>query len=222
MGFEAGSIKIHPLVETTYGVETVYETIKSSPRVISVLLGGEDLAVDLGVKRTKSSDELFYARTKVVNACKACKVDAIDTPFTASLSHDGVLGKINCWKFRLGQKQLKHFNGIISFTKEVCKQLNIDIPCLEFAIGCEEKNIPLDNDGFEVNEHYPRKIVYAGTLIYYNGITEMLNAFADLGEAYQLHIYGYGPLENSVIKMAKTYSNIIYHGRFNSDRTKEY
>lgn len=116
----------------------------------------------------------------------------IDTPFTASLSHDGVLGKINCWKFRLGQKQLKHFNGIISFTKEVCKQLNIDIPCLEFAIGCEEKNIPLDNDGFEVNEHYPRKIVYAGTLIYYNGITEMLNAFADLGEAYQLHIYGYG------------------------------
>lgn len=91
MGFEAGSIKIHPLVETTYGVETVYETIKSSPRVISVLLGGEDLAVDLGVKRTKSSDELFYARTKVVNACKACKVDAIDTPFTDTNDYEGLM-----------------------------------------------------------------------------------------------------------------------------------
>lgn len=91
MGFEAGSIKIHPLVETTYGVETVYETIKSSPRVISVLLGGEDLAADLGVKRTKASDELFYARTKVVNACKACKVDAIDTPFTDTNDYEGLM-----------------------------------------------------------------------------------------------------------------------------------
>lgn len=91
MGFEAGSIKIHPLVETTYGVETVYETIKASPRVISVLLGGEDLAADLGVKRTKASDELFYARTKVVNACKACKVDAIDTPFTDTNDYEGLM-----------------------------------------------------------------------------------------------------------------------------------
>lgn len=66
------------------------------------------------------------------------------------------------------------------------------------------------------------KIVYAGTLIYYNGITEMLNAFADLGEVYQLHIYGYGPLENSVIKMAKTYSNIIYHVDLTQTEQKKY
>lgn len=91
MGFEKGCIKIHPLVETTYGVEKVYETIKASPRVISVLLGGEDLAVDLGVKRTKSSDELLYARTKIINACKACKVDAIDTPFTDTNDYEGLM-----------------------------------------------------------------------------------------------------------------------------------
>lgn len=90
-GFEVGSIKIHPLVETTYGVEKVYETIKASPRVISVLLGGEDLAVDLGVKRTKNSDELLYARTKIINACKACKVDAIDTPFTDTNDYEGLM-----------------------------------------------------------------------------------------------------------------------------------
>lgn len=90
-GFEHESIKIHPLVETTYGVEKVYETIKASPRVISVLLGGEDLAVDLGVKRTKNSDELLYARTKIINACKACKVDAIDTPFTDTNDYEGLM-----------------------------------------------------------------------------------------------------------------------------------
>ncbi len=90
-GFEEGSIRIHALVETTYGVETVYETIKMSNRVDSVCLGGEDLAADLGVQRTKDSEELFYARTKVVNACKALKIDAIDTPFTDTNDEAGLL-----------------------------------------------------------------------------------------------------------------------------------
>ncbi|WP_418966011.1 HpcH/HpaI aldolase/citrate lyase family protein [Cetobacterium sp.] len=89
-GFEIGTIKVHALVETAYGVETVYETIKSSARIQAVLLGGEDLAADLAVKRTKESDELFYARTKVVNACKALKVDAIDTPFTDTNDYEGL------------------------------------------------------------------------------------------------------------------------------------
>jgi citrate lyase subunit beta/citryl-CoA lyase len=90
-GFEEGIIKIHALVETTLGVETVFETIQMSKRVISVCLGGEDLAADLGVARTKDSKELFYARTKVINACKALKIDAIDTPFTDTNDEEGLL-----------------------------------------------------------------------------------------------------------------------------------
>jgi len=90
-GFEEGVIRIHALVETTYGVETVYETIQMSNRVDSVCLGGEDLSVDLGVARTKDSEELFYARTKIVNACKALKIDAIDTPFTDTNDEAGLL-----------------------------------------------------------------------------------------------------------------------------------
>lgn len=89
-GMELGTIKVHALVETAYGVETVYETLRTSKRILAVLLGGEDLAADLAVKRTKSSDELFYARTKIVNACKAMKVDAIDTPFTDTNDYEGL------------------------------------------------------------------------------------------------------------------------------------
>lgn len=89
--FENGSIKIHALVETTYGVETVFETIRSSDRIESVCLGGEDLAADLGVARTSNSEELFYARTKIVNACKAMKIDVIDTPFTDTSDEEGLL-----------------------------------------------------------------------------------------------------------------------------------
>jgi len=90
-GFEKESIRIHALVETTYGVETVYETLQMSNRIESVCLGGEDLAADLGVARTKDSEELFYARTKVVNACRASKIDAIDTPFTDTNDEEGLL-----------------------------------------------------------------------------------------------------------------------------------
>lgn len=89
-GIEPGSIKIHALVETTYGVETVYDTIKASKRCESVILGGEDLAADLAVKRTPDSEELFYARVKIVNACKAMKVAAIDTPFTDTNDEAGL------------------------------------------------------------------------------------------------------------------------------------
>ena len=89
-GMEPGTIKIHALVETAYGVETVYETIKVSTRCEAVLLGGEDLAADLAVKRSKDSEELFYARTKIVNACKALKVDSVDTPFTDTNDYEGL------------------------------------------------------------------------------------------------------------------------------------
>lgn len=89
-GLENGTIKVHILVETAYGVETVYETIKTSERVIGALLGGEDLAADLGVKRTEDSEEIFYARTKLVNACKALKIAVIDTPFTDTNDYDGL------------------------------------------------------------------------------------------------------------------------------------
>jgi citrate lyase subunit beta/citryl-CoA lyase len=89
-GFEAGSIKIIPLVETAYGLENVYNIIKASKRVVGILLGGEDLTSDLGIKRTKEGQEIFYARNKVATACKALRVDAIDTPFTDTNDFEGL------------------------------------------------------------------------------------------------------------------------------------
>lgn len=70
------------LAETAYGIETIYESIKSSDRTLGVMLGGEDLTSDLEVSRTREGHEIEYARSRVVMACKACNVLAIDTPFT--------------------------------------------------------------------------------------------------------------------------------------------
>lgn len=89
-GFEKESIKIIALVETAIGLENVYNIIKASKRVAGVLLGGEDLTSDLGIKRTKEGEEIFYARNKVATACRALKVDSLDTPFTDTNDYEGL------------------------------------------------------------------------------------------------------------------------------------
>lgn len=89
-GFEEGSIKIIPLIETAYGLENIYDVIKSSERIVAVLLGGEDLTSDLGIKRTKEGEEIFYARNRVATACRASRIDAVDTPFTDTNDYEGL------------------------------------------------------------------------------------------------------------------------------------
>lgn len=89
-GFEPKSIKLFGLVESAYGVENVYNIIKASDRMEGILLGGEDLTSDMGVKRTKEGEEIFYARNKVSTACKALKVHSIDTPFTDTNDFEGL------------------------------------------------------------------------------------------------------------------------------------
>jgi len=89
-GFDAGSIKLIPIVETAYGLQNVYNIIKSCDRIVAVLLGGEDLTSDLGIKRTKEGEEIFYARNQVAIACRTMKVDSIDTPFTDTNDFEGL------------------------------------------------------------------------------------------------------------------------------------
>ena len=89
-GYLAESIKIIALVETAIGLENVYNIIKASKRVVGVLLGGEDLTSDLGIKRTKEGEEIFYARNRVATACRALKVDSLDTPFTDTNDYEGL------------------------------------------------------------------------------------------------------------------------------------
>lgn len=89
-GFEQGSIKLIPLIETAFGLETIYDVIKASKRNVAILLGCEDLTSDLGIKRTKEGEEIFYARNRVATACRAGKIDSIDTPFTDTNDYEGL------------------------------------------------------------------------------------------------------------------------------------
>lgn len=147
----------------------------------------------------------------------SCYSITIDTPFAGNFRSSGILGRINSWMFRQGIKALHRFDGLISFTEDVKKELQVDIPFCAFAIGCNEEAFPA-----QLPIITPEKTaVYAGTLIYYNGTRELLQAFAMLGPEYQLHIYGYGPMEQEVRQAAQDYDNIHFHGRFNPEETAQ-
>ena len=50
----------------------------------------EDLTSDMEVLRTKKGVEIEYPRARVAMACKAYKIDAIDTPFTDVTDNPGL------------------------------------------------------------------------------------------------------------------------------------
>lgn len=81
-GIPVGTVKLIPLIETALGVENAYVIASADPRVAAIFLGGEDLTADLQCKRTKEGREIFYARSRMVNAARAAGVEVYDTPFT--------------------------------------------------------------------------------------------------------------------------------------------
>ncbi len=71
-----------PIIESALGVEKAFEIATASKNVVALAIGLEDLTADLGVKRTAKATESFYARTRLVNACKAAGIQPIDSVFS--------------------------------------------------------------------------------------------------------------------------------------------
>lgn len=87
-GMKVGSIKIAPLIESARGVMNVYSVVKSNARIDAVAFGAGDYLRDLGLDIASVSmeqGELLYARSQIVNSCKAVGANPIDTPYLLSL-----------------------------------------------------------------------------------------------------------------------------------------
>ncbi len=80
--FNNNPIYYMPIIESALGVEKAFEIALSSPNVVSLAIGLEDYTADMGVKRTNEGKESLYARTRLVNACKAAKIQPIDSVFS--------------------------------------------------------------------------------------------------------------------------------------------
>lgn len=84
-------VKIIALLETPRGIIEAYNIAIADPRVVALALGAEDYTAGLGAMRTKEGNEIFTARTIVVNAAAAADVQSIDTPYTDANDEEGLL-----------------------------------------------------------------------------------------------------------------------------------
>ena len=80
----------YAIIETAVSLETCFEIAKEAKYLRGLFLGGEDMTLDLGVKRTKESKEIEYARQKIIAAAKANGIEAVDTPWTDTDDTDGL------------------------------------------------------------------------------------------------------------------------------------
>jgi citrate lyase subunit beta/citryl-CoA lyase len=89
-GIPVGSIEIHAMIETAEAVERASEIARACERVSAITLGGQDLAADIGVRRSKEGVEILYARSRVVIAAKAAGIACFDTVFTDINDSEGL------------------------------------------------------------------------------------------------------------------------------------
>ena len=73
-----GDLAVIPLIETVRGLDAAGDIAAAG--VAAVMLGGADLAADLGV--ALAWEPLIFARSRLVMACAGARVPAIDVPWT--------------------------------------------------------------------------------------------------------------------------------------------
>ncbi|MBL7833417.1 MAG: HpcH/HpaI aldolase/citrate lyase family protein [Cyclobacteriaceae bacterium] len=76
------AVWLMPIVESALGIVNVFEIARAADNVIAVAIGLEDYTADLGVGRTPEGTESLFARSMLVNACKAAGVQPIDSVFS--------------------------------------------------------------------------------------------------------------------------------------------
>ena len=71
-----------PIIESALGVEHAFSIATASPNMVAMAIGLEDYTADLGTRRSPGGEESLYARTRLVNACKAAGIQAIDSVYS--------------------------------------------------------------------------------------------------------------------------------------------
>ena len=77
-GLVEGSLRLFVMIETALGVMNLREIAGAAPRLEGLIFGAEDLAGDIGAVRTRAAWEVFYARSAVVTAAAAYRLQAFD------------------------------------------------------------------------------------------------------------------------------------------------
>jgi citrate lyase subunit beta / citryl-CoA lyase len=99
------SVWLMPIIESALGVMNAFEIAKAAKNVVAVAIGLEDYTADLGVNRTPEGTESLFARSMVVNACKAAGIQPIDSVFSD-------VGDMEALKLNVLQSKALGFEGM--------------------------------------------------------------------------------------------------------------
>ncbi len=75
-------IWLMPIIESAMGVMKALEIAQSADNIVAMAIGLEDYTADIGATRSVEGWESFFARSQVLNACKAAGIQAIDSVFS--------------------------------------------------------------------------------------------------------------------------------------------
>lgn len=108
---QIGSVKILAAVESARGLMNSVAIADASPRVVGLMFGAEDYALDLGLgaRREREAAELLFARSWIVNAAAAANVLSIDGVFPNLDDAAGLLEDVRQAR-RLGFTSKSTFN----------------------------------------------------------------------------------------------------------------
>jgi citrate lyase subunit beta / citryl-CoA lyase len=100
-----GKVWLMPIIESAKGVVYCYDIAFSADNVVAMAIGLEDYTADLGTLRTEEGTESLFARTKLVVACKAAGIQAIDSVFSD-------VGDMEALKRTILRSKALGFNGM--------------------------------------------------------------------------------------------------------------
>lgn len=83
-------VYLMPIIESALGVIKAYEIASASDNVVALAIGLEDYTADLGAPRTTEGRETFFARSQLVNAARAARVQPIDSVFSDVSDMEGL------------------------------------------------------------------------------------------------------------------------------------
>ena len=81
-GLPRGRTELWCNIESALGVANAREIAAASPRVTALALGAEDYTASMGARRSKTGWEIFYARMRVLEACRLAGISAQDAVFS--------------------------------------------------------------------------------------------------------------------------------------------
>ncbi len=91
---KTGNIKakvwLIPIIESALGVIRAYDIATAADNIAAMAIGLEDYTADLGARRTFEGDESFFARSQLVNACRAAGIQPLDSVFSDVADMEGL------------------------------------------------------------------------------------------------------------------------------------